>query len=300
MVSIPSVAVIIPIYNHARYIERTLASVFAQTLQPSEIIVVDDNSTDGSYEILQSYVPRITLIRKPAGALRGPAASQNLALSNTRADYIAFLDSDDLWMPEKLAKQVAALEANPDAGLCYCNGIAIDDQENRLYQILRDEHREPDNPASLLIDCYIVSPSKVLVRRSLFDQVGVFRDDLLFSHDHECWVRMREVTRFIYVPEILMGYRRHPQQGSLRREMWDNGFLILREAIRRYPYDRAIFRKRWAVLHYRIGEYFWKKNEAVPALYNFILSAVADPVRAAAEISRRLLRRQRRGHAQRA
>lgn len=294
----PSVAVIIPVYNHVHFVERAVASVMAQTLRPTNVIMVDDNSTDGSYELLQTWEPRITLIRKPTSILKGPAASQNLALKMTTAKYVAFLDSDDVWMPEKLARQVAALEAHPEAGLCYCNGVAIDEDDRQLYQILPGDFRDPDSPSALLLDCFITTPSKVVVRRELFDRVGFFREDLLYSHDHECWVRMREVAKFTYVPDLLMAYRRHLYQGSLKREMWENGFLILNEASKRYPYGKRVYRKRWAVLRYRIGEYHWKQREAFRAYYNFVLSALADPSRALAEVARRVFRKSQRGRVQ--
>ena len=110
----PVVSVIIPTYNHAMYIERTLESVFQQTYKNYEIIVIDDGSTDNTQEVIKSYENKITYICKEN---EGTAKSRNLGLKIAKGKYVAFLDSDDLWMPQKLELQVTLLDKNIDIGL---------------------------------------------------------------------------------------------------------------------------------------------------------------------------------------
>src|SRR3990170_2838516 len=112
----PKVSVIIPTYNREKYIVETLQSVFAQTFTDYEVIVIDDGSTDNTADVLRPYLDRIVYIRKPNG---GQGSARNVGIKVAKGEYIAFLDSDDLWMPEKLELQVKYLDNNKDAGLVF-------------------------------------------------------------------------------------------------------------------------------------------------------------------------------------
>ena len=119
----PSDSVLIPSYNHARFMPATLQSVFAQTFTDYEVVVVDDGSCDGSVELLRSYEERIRLFTQPN---RGTYPTLNRCIAESHGRYLAILNSDDLWAPTKLEKQVAVLETQPAVGLVHTDGRFID------------------------------------------------------------------------------------------------------------------------------------------------------------------------------
>ena len=180
------VSVLIPVFNRRQFIEATLKSVFEQDYPSVEIIVVDDGSTDGSYEVLESYRARgaIQLLSHPERKNRGQSASINLALKRANGEFIAILDSDDLFERGKLTKQVQYFKHHPECGLVYGMGKAIDADGNPLYDILSSAHRERNQPGDLLVDCYFHLPVNSLVRRSVYDQVGDFEESFRAAQDH--------------------------------------------------------------------------------------------------------------------
>src|SRR5258708_4350216 len=116
-------SVVIPAYNHARFLRETIESVLVQTLPPDEVIVVDDGSTDETPAILASYSSRLTVVRQDN---RGFSAARNTGAARASGDVIAFLDSDALWLPTKLERQIVRLTADPDLGLVHCGVEEID------------------------------------------------------------------------------------------------------------------------------------------------------------------------------
>jgi len=278
MVVDPKVTVIITCYNSSRFIRKTMDSVLNQTYDNLEIVATDDGSKDDTREILGGYLPRIRILHHRGNANLGEGPSMNLAINETESEFIAFLDHDDIWYPNKIKEQVEIFQRYPDVALVYTNGYVIDENDNILYKLLPDDFQEETVPGKILVNCYIRTPSSVMVRRNVINQIGSFNTDL-FTVDHELWVRMSEVGRFFYLPEYLTGYRSHEGQKSLNREMWEDEFILLREACKRYPYGVDLKRRRLAVLYYRLGEFDWKHNIRVRALKNYFLAGVLDPLR---------------------
>lgn len=276
----PSVAVIIPCYNSSRFLKKTLDSALAQNYQPLEIITVNDGSSDDTGKILESYQPRIRVLYHPNGANRGESASVNLALSTTQAEFVAFLGHDDLWYPQKVERVVAAFEESPHAGLVYSNGHMIDETDRVLYPFQRADYVHDPRPHRLLLDCYIKTPSLVVVRRSVLALTGQF--SAFVASDHDLWLRIAEVSSVLYVPDCLVAHRKHGKQQSIvsRRQMWQEGFEILDRACRRYPYGIDVKRKRKAVLHYRLFECDWAERSRARAVLHFLCAALLDPLRA--------------------
>jgi glycosyltransferase involved in cell wall biosynthesis len=256
-----------------------LDSVLNQDYKHLEIVAIDDSSTDETRKILESYLPKIRILSHPNNASLGPAASVNLGISESKSDLIAFLDSDDIWYPNKIEQQVKIFEKHSDVDLVYTNGYVIDENDAILIKMLPDDFREDNIPGKMLLKCYIKSPSTVVVRRKILEQTGLFKTNL-HSMDHDMWIRMSEVTKFYYLCEYLTAYRKHGGQKSLKRQQWEDGFNILEEACNRYPYGFNLKRKRLGVLYYRLGEYDWSHNAYLSGLKNYFLAAMLDPFRA--------------------
>ncbi len=283
------VSVIIPCYNRDDYIVETVQSVLNQTWLNIELIVVDDGCTDGSRALLESFGDRLTILEHPGRVNRGQSASINLGLRQCHGAYVAILDSDDLFMPTKLEKQVRFLEQNPGIGLVYANALYIDAEGNKLYPRYGKGHLPPDDPCQVLLDCCFNVPSNSLVRKSLYEKVGFLDETLRAAQDHDLAIRLAEAAPVGYIDEILWCYRRHGGSISSTRAKlrWQNGFIILAAACRRYPYPAAVCRKRRAVLHFRLGQCLVQEKNFLKAAYHLMLAGLLDPARAFGVVSGR-------------
>lgn len=275
------VSVIIPCYNREDFICETINSVLNQTWPNIELIVVDDGCTDGSRTILESYGGRLTVLEHSGRVNRGQSAAINLGLHYCSGDYLAILDSDDLFAPDKIEKQVSFLEKNPEFGLVYSNGMYIDGSGNEIGRMHYGTHQPPSGPEQVLEDCTYNVPSNSLFRRSVFEKVGFLDETLRSAQDHDYGIRIAEVTRIGYIDECLWKYRRHGGSISNNRtlERWKNGFKILEAARKRYPYPAATVRRRKAVLHFRLGQCYLQEKNYLKAVYHLLLAGVLDPVR---------------------
>lgn len=180
------VSVIIPTFNRARKVVRAIASVLYQTFRDLEIIVVDDGSTDGTREAITRVFPHIRYLNHPKNS--GVSAARNTGIRVSRSPFIAFLDSDDYWLREKLAVQVDFFERYPEALACQTEEIWIR-KGRRIYP--RKKHLKPSGDifAPSLKLC-LVSPSAVMLRRSLLNEVGLFDPGLPVCEDYDLWLRI--------------------------------------------------------------------------------------------------------------
>lgn len=275
------VTVIIPCFNRESYIRETIDSVLNQTYEPIEIIVIDDGSTDGSRDVLESYKDKIILLEHPGRVNRGQSAAINLGLDQSSGEYIAILDSDDLFLKDKIKIQVEFLDNNLDIGLVYSNGYYIDEHGNQIAKMYYSDPIENSDPERVLMDCYFLVPNNSLVRRSVYHQVGGFDEDLRAAQDHDMAIRIAEKTKLAYIDDYLFLYRRHPDSISAKKAdlRWRNGFIILNKAVKRYNYSFKSRRKRFAVLNFRIGQCFLENNKYLKAFIHFLIAGLCDPVR---------------------
>lgn len=286
------VSVLIPLYNRAKYIEETIISALQQDYKQLEIIVVDDGSTDGGDKLVESFCVDhpVTLYRHPNNANLGQSASLNLALSKAVGEYVAILDSDDIFLPNKLSEQVAYLQAHPDVGLVYGMGFGVNAEGQMVYEILWEGHREPNDPNQVLLDCYFHLPVSSLVRRSVFDQVGGFDESLRAGQDHDMQIRIAEITKLGFLPRRVYHYRRHGDSISANglERRWRNANLILDKAIKRFAYRPETIRKRRAIINFRLAQVLWnQKQQRLEAVRRFVYSGLLDPLRAMRVIFRK-------------
>ncbi|MDW8107637.1 MAG: glycosyltransferase [Armatimonadota bacterium] len=212
----PRVSVLIPSYNHARFLPAALQSVFDQTYTDYEIVVVDDGSTDGSVELLRSYGDRIRLFTQQN---RGTYPTLNRCIAESRGEYLAILNSDDLWAPTKLEKQVAFLDAHPQVGLVHTGGHFID-AEGRILSHNPLGFPWPRTPTGNIIELLVrynrIVPSSAVLRRECFERVGGFREDLYGLGDWEMWLRVALEYDIGYIDEPLTLYRVHGANAFLQ------------------------------------------------------------------------------------
>lgn len=180
----PLASVIIPTFNRAAFLREAIDSVLAQTEQDFELIVVDDGSNDATRAVAASYGERVRyFFQSNAGA----SAARNAGIKNARGQFIVFLDSDDLWQPKKLARQITWMKAHPQIMLCYTDEIWI-------RRGVRVNQKKIHAKAGgwiypLCLPRCIISPSSVLMRREFFEVVGVFDEQLPIGEDYDLWLR---------------------------------------------------------------------------------------------------------------
>ena len=195
--AVPLVSVVVPVFNGERFLAAALESALEQTHDPVEVIVVDDGSTDGSAEIAAGFP--VTLIRQEN---RGVAAARNAGAEAATGELLAFLDQDDLWHPDKVAKQAEALAARPDLGYVLCHmDVVLEPGAPRPARI-SDEWLKPGRPAFI--------PSALMVRRATFEHVGPFETAYRIACDADWLARAKdEGVRSDHVRESLLRYRIH-------------------------------------------------------------------------------------------
>lgn len=212
--SAPLVSVVVPNYNCARFIEAALDSALAQSYPHVEIVVVDDGSTDDSLAVLARYGSRIRVVGQTN---QGVSAARNRGIAESRGELIAFLDADDEWHPEKLAKQVPLFE-RPAVGLVYCGLEYIDEAGRPLGTNLTGRRGRVLREIALLQGTIVLAGgSTAVVRRECFEQAGPFDRKLSTAADWDMWRRIACRYEVDVAREPLMRYRLRP--GSMHRNV---------------------------------------------------------------------------------
>ena len=230
------IAIVIPVYNGARYLAATLESVLAQTFTDWELVVVDDGSTDNSRAIADAFAGRDMRVRVVYKANGGVAAARNTGLQclGTGSTFVAFLDQDDIWYPESLQILRHALLSDPAAAGVHGSLRHIDSGGHRIAPYPADHPfvgarrgffgsrpvrwpvTEPSTLAVLVYSCPASTPGQVLLRRGALAAAGEFDPALAGADDWEMWFRLIEHGHLAYVDQVVLDYRRHDQNASLQ------------------------------------------------------------------------------------
>lgn len=200
------VAVLIPVFNAARTVARAINSVLGQRFDGEcEIIAVNDGSTDDTAAVLGQYDGRIRVLNQQN---RGPAQARNAAAALSTAEYIAFLDADDAFMPDKLARTVSRLTGDADAAMLFHDAVSLDGSGREIApSCVSPEKAHPPSMDEMLTQLWPIITSTVVMPRRTFQACGGFSDEFKFGYeDPDLWIRAREHGRFIYLPEPLTYY----------------------------------------------------------------------------------------------
>lgn len=230
----PRVFVVTPSFNQARYLRATIESVLAQDYPQLDYFVADGGSTDGSLDILKAYGDRLRWVSAPDG---GQAAAVADAWASTDAEIVAWLNSDDTYLPRAVSRAVAHLEAHPDAGMVYGRAWFVD----ALGEKQREYPTRPFDAERLRTECFVCQPATFL-RRSVFERVGLPDRELRYCMDYDLWIRLSRRFEMSYLDEFLACSRVHEETKSQRElsAMFDE---IVRVTARRY----GIAPRNWAL-----------------------------------------------------
>lgn len=297
------VSAVIPAYNYARFVCRAVDSVLAQTYPHLECIVVNDGSTDNTLEVLAPYGDRIRVITQKNAGL---AAARNTGVKNARGEYIAFLDADDWWRPEKIAKQMELAEKRPELGAIGTTWERVDGDLKHLST--RVPPRPTDDRATNVrgIACRTIwlggSGSGVLARRDVFDEVGLFDESMRAAEDIDMWLRIARRYPIANVEELLTTLCWHGT-GTFRNAvlMEENQWKVYHKVTAAWPeiFDAKAKRKYRATILADAGGEYIGAGDAGMAMKKYLDSLKEWPwhklrwSKVAHLMARRLLRRDR-------
>ncbi len=224
----PKVSVIIPAYNAMLYLPETLDTLLGQTFEDFEVIIINDGSTDNIEEWFSTVQVKDSRLRLISQANQGQGKARNIGIQNTRGEYIAFLDADDLWAPTKLEKQVNMLDSNPEAGVVYTWVSTIDSNGASRGRTLKN-YNQGKVWRALIQHNFLECGSTPLIRRNCFESVGLFDERLPPLEDLDMWLRISCHYKFLVVKESLVYYRKHPGSSAKNWEAAVRNFNLLLE-----------------------------------------------------------------------
>ncbi len=272
----PKVSVIIPTHNRGRLIGRALESVFKQTYKDYEVIVVDDGSTDNTREVLAQFGNKIKYIAQPQ---QGSAAARNRGIRESMSEYVAFLDSDDFWIPEKLATQVEILDKHKNVGIVYSKMIMINEKGEQCG--MKPSSVSGKNYQELLEIWGDLPTSTVMTRKDYFNKAGLFDQSLTTMQDIDMWLRIARFCDLYEVEDKMLAYYfRHDEQITKNRIKVYEGLIRLQQKILNNYEDvpAASFVKRIAMNQYTLSRTYYNEKFYPKSLQNALAAIGRYPL----------------------
>ena len=258
----PKVSIIMPVLNGEKYIGEAIRSIVAQSYSNYELVVIDDGSTDGTKQQLDSFAGQLEIKYVHHPAPKGIPASMNDGLRHASGDLIAFLDHDDAWFPEFLETQVTYLQEHPDVGMVHSDIQTIDGEGNVIeasVAVCRKHIPPSGNIFPQLFMQSLICGNSVLIRKNCFQHLGHFDENLHFG-DYHMWMRIARHYRIDYVGKVLTKYRQHQTQSTrtlpVDRPNEDSaGIVAVKKIIELYPQiweelGKKRVRRRLALLYF--------------------------------------------------
>jgi glycosyltransferase involved in cell wall biosynthesis len=263
----PKVSVVIPTYNRAHLISETVQNVLAQNFRDYEVIVVDDGSTDNTKDVLRPFGNKIKYIYKKNAGL---AAARNTGIEHSTGEYIAFIDDDDLWYPNKLDVQVGILDKNLQLGFVCSQADVINAQSGEVMYTLKKGWFNKENFESLYNENFIPVLT-VMMRRSCYEKLGGFDENQITGEDYDYWLRLSKIYPFHFIDMPLAKWRMTPKSMSKNIEkMFEGNWRALNkeETIKDMSRLRVMIRQGTFCLEYA-GKYLEEKHYSKAAKMYF-------------------------------
>jgi GT2 family glycosyltransferase len=256
-----TISVIIPTYNAERTILETIASVLQQTFSDFELIVINDGSTDRTLELLNTVKDaRLKIFSYLNG---GVPVARNRGITHAIGDFLAFLDNDDLWTPDKLELQLAALQQHPEAGVVYSWAYYMDEKGESFYAD-KPIFFEGNVYEQLLVRDFIASGSSCLIRRQAIDSVGEFDSSVPGADDWDYWLRLARHWPFVLVPKAQIFYRQSLGSQSSNAEIMEKNTLrVIEKAFQSAPPEMQSLKNQSLANTYTYLAYkYWARIES--------------------------------------
>ena len=267
------VSIIIPVYNCQEYISDSLESVLSQTYQNIEIVVINDGSTDDTQKIIEEYGDRINYYYQENA---GVATARNLGLNKCSGHYIAFLDADDIWLPDKLEKQIDVLRKNPDYGFVYCDNYFVDEKKNIIKNYERKiKLLQGDILLDFFMDFFLIT-SGIVMRKKCLEKTGYFREILEVGEDFDFFLRLSKNYNAGVIKEKL--FFRRVWKHSLSRGDYERSKITDIKTIKFFIKTNPTFFKRHkkkiknrlAQLYFKLGYEYREDGQFLKAYFCFL------------------------------
>jgi glycosyltransferase involved in cell wall biosynthesis len=257
----PRVSVVIPAFNHGRYVGEAVRSALDQSYPDLEVIVIDDGSTDDTREAIRGFGDRVRYFHQEN---RGLAAARNRGIGESRGDFVAFLDADDLWLPRKLERQLEVFDRHPSVRLVYA-GVFHVDCEGRVLQEIQPRHRGTTVSQLLLDNVVIGSGTTAVVPRECLKELGGFDECFSVCEDWELWLRIARRYELDYVDAPLAKYRLHAGNAHKNQERMKAGRLALLDKFFADPTLppglRRVRRRAYGATYTHFGFFYYSSGE---------------------------------------
>lgn len=269
----PKVSVIIPTCNRADFLRVALESVQRQTYQDFETLVIDDASQDHTPEVVRSFISMpVRYFRH--GSRKGGAAARNTGIGNARGCYLAFLDDDDEWLPEKLRLQVNLLDHSPaEIGVVYTGYVVVDRSSGKEIA-QKVPSRRGEIAQFLFEENSIGGTSSVMVRKECFAKVGLFDEQLPSFQDYDLWIRLAREFQFDYLQGPLLKYYVHGKKIWTDLEALDAGMEIL---LKKYRYPQGL-KKKCSYYYRSLGSQYGQRGDLAKARIAYAKAVKLYPV----------------------
>jgi len=264
----PSVSIILATLNRSYFLARAIESVIAQTMVDWELLVVDNGSTDGTEKLIREFKKKDPRIRYLLEAERGISCARNSGIQEAKGEWIAFIDDDDEWLPEKLSRQMAYLRIHPDVSLLYAK-TWVKDGKGKTTGV------KPSNTPALDFGCLIEKDTlpilTVVLKRECIDEVGGFDPGLRVAEDYDLWLRISRNYTIAFMDEIVSVYHDHGGNVSRRANRKFKGYqnaLTMFDKLQKLSLNSQHLiniKKRVALLHYFLARQFIFKGEIFQA-----------------------------------
>ncbi|MFH2138510.1 MAG: glycosyltransferase [Candidatus Omnitrophota bacterium] len=249
----PLVSVIIPTFNRRKYLQNAVKSVLDQTYANIEIIIVDDGSTDGTDKMVAQFSENIKYIWQPN---KGVAFARNEGIKKSTGEFVAFLDSDDSWISNKLEKQMKLFTENEQTGLVYSDYFREEYGERQPQTTFQWKKAYRGDVLLELLQSYFVRTSTVVVKKSLIQRVGLFDQRMSPSEDYDMWLRLAQVCCFDYVDDPLVIFRINKEGISKRDPVYST--LTHLAVLKKFKSNNKISKQMNKIITGQIREYFYQ------------------------------------------
>lgn len=265
-----NVSVVIPVFNGAKFIAATVRSVLRQTYKNYEIIIVNDGSTDNTLSELFEFGESIRIISILNG---GVSNARNVGIEASKADYIAFLDADDLWNENKLSRQMKIFDDYSDVGLCCCNyvqeisGITHFDLFVIEDVVTLDFPMREKTTEALINSNFVGTCSNVILKKTVLNSAGLFNTSLKQAEDYDLWIRCSSVTNFFAMSDVLMSKVTHGTNLTNNQlETWQCHEKVLKMNFfeKRFsgsPHLTILIKIKISEVQYHVGDIFYNSQE---------------------------------------
>jgi glycosyltransferase involved in cell wall biosynthesis len=267
------VSVVIPAYNLAPFLTEAVRSVFAQTYSAIECIVVDDGSTDNTREVLQALVRSYPSLKTACQTNGGVSSARNLGLCMCSGDLVAFLDADDVFLPDKIERQVKFLQEHPNIGMVYGDYLLVEEDLQPL-AFFNAQMPRSMQPLDALACHNWFNPLVILIRRNVIEQVGMFDEELAVAEDWDYWIRCARLVPLAYLQGAVALYRQHACQVHRNHaRMRESCIRVIRK---HFLDDHTRLRSAMAAIDLNDAKHFWRTGDVSSSFASLIRYAFKD------------------------